>query len=210
MTLRGCVTKVTFHSPAPPIPNHSKLPRHSKICQDQNISLVQRPIPSSTKELSESFINIGNIYSHWLDVVQTVKTISAEKVWTPWWSEGGNESLIYMSMKLSFALATTNVLHPSKEKTKKKENYVGSIDSAVAMWFSHHKVAKIVCKVSYAGLSPQLSAALLLSLLYFSSPSTLQNTNFCYCEKKTHESRFSSTTSTTTCHLKLSAYLPLL
>ena len=117
-----------------------------------------------------------------------------------------------MSMKLSFASLPTNVLHPSKEKQKrKKENSVGSIDSAaVAMWFSHHKVAKIVCKVSYAGLSPQLSAALLLSLLYFSSPSTLQNTNFCYCEKKTHESRFSSTTSTTPGHLKLIDYLPLL
>ncbi len=63
-----------------------------------------------------------------------------------------------MSMKLSFASLPTNVLHPSKEKQKrKKENSVGSIDSAaVAMWFSHHKVAKIVCKVSYAGLSPQL------------------------------------------------------
>ena len=133
MTLRGCVTKVTFHSPAPPIPNDSKLPRHSKICQDQNISLVQRPIPSSTKELSESFINIGNIYSHWLDVVHTVKTISAEKVWTPWWSEGGNESLIYMSMKLSFALATTNVLHPSKEKTK-KERKKTMLDQLTAQW----------------------------------------------------------------------------
>ena len=121
--------------------------------------------------------------------------------------------ITYLDVYESFFCFFAHECFTSIKGKRKKENSVGSIDSkaAVAMWFSHHKVAKIVCKVSYAGLSPQFSAALLLSLLYFSSPSTLQNTNFCYCEKKTHESRFSSTTSSSTpCHLKLSAYLPLL
>ena len=53
-------------------------------------------------------------------------------------------------------------IHQRAKQQKRRKFSVGSIDSkstVVAMWFSHHKVAKIVvCKVSYALLAFLCSA----------------------------------------------------
>ena len=86
----------------------------------ENISHVQRPIlPSdATKELSKSFINIGNIYCHWL---HTVKTISAEKVCTPRWSSGGEMNHLFRCLWKFLLLLCPRMFYIHQRKKKERK-----------------------------------------------------------------------------------------